>query len=91
MSPFEITRSVTMINAELVNRPGELGVVAPDARADLIAVEGNPLADISLLDGQGEHLIHIMRDRCSLSRCSRFRFSRSHRSGSIRTAPSGHR
>jgi hypothetical protein len=26
MSPFEITRSVTMINAELVNRPGELGV-----------------------------------------------------------------
>jgi imidazolonepropionase-like amidohydrolase len=32
------------------------------ARADLIAVDGNPLADISLLDGQGEHITHIMKD-----------------------------
>jgi imidazolonepropionase-like amidohydrolase len=62
MSPFEIIRSATIINAELVNRSGELGVVAPGARADLIAVDGDPLADISLLDGQGEHLTHIMKD-----------------------------
>jgi len=62
MSPFEIIRSATIVNAELVNRPGELGVVAPGARADLITVDGNPLADISLLDGQGEHLTHIMKD-----------------------------
>src|SRR2546429_19682 len=46
----------------LLNRPGELGVIAPGARADLIAVDGDPLADISLLDGQGEHLSHIMKD-----------------------------
>jgi len=45
-----------------VNCPGELGVVAPGARADLITVDGNPLADISFLDGQGEHLTHIMKD-----------------------------
>jgi imidazolonepropionase-like amidohydrolase len=51
-----------MINAELLNRPGELGVVAAGARADLIAVNGDPLADISLLDGQGEHLSVIMKD-----------------------------
>jgi len=62
MSPFEIIRSATIVNAELVNRSGELGVVAPGARADLITVDGNPLADISLLDGQGEHLTHIMKD-----------------------------
>jgi imidazolonepropionase-like amidohydrolase len=62
MSPFEIIRSATTVNAELVNRSGELGVVAPGARADLIAVDGDPLADISLLDGQGEHLTHIMKD-----------------------------
>jgi imidazolonepropionase-like amidohydrolase len=36
--------------------------VAPGARADLIAVKGNPLADISLLDGQGDHLTHIVKD-----------------------------
>ena len=62
MSPSEIIRSATIVNAELLNRSGELGVVAPGARADLITVDGNPLADISLLDGQGEHLTHIMKD-----------------------------
>jgi imidazolonepropionase-like amidohydrolase len=62
MSPFDIIRSATIVNAELLNREGELGVVAPGARADLIAVEGDPLADISLLDGQGEHITHIMKD-----------------------------
>jgi imidazolonepropionase-like amidohydrolase len=62
MAPFDIIRSATIVNAELLNRAGELGVVTPGARADLIAVDGNPLADISLLDGQGEHLTHIMKD-----------------------------
>src|SRR5437868_8150584 len=62
MKPFDIIRSATIVNAELVNRAGELGVVAPGARADLIAVDGDPLADIALLDGQGEHLSHIMKD-----------------------------
>jgi imidazolonepropionase-like amidohydrolase len=62
MSPFDIIRSATAVNADLLNRAGELGVVAPGARADLIVVDGNPLADISLLDGQGERLTHIMKD-----------------------------
>jgi imidazolonepropionase-like amidohydrolase len=62
MVPFEVIRSATVVNAELLNRSGELGVVAPGARADLIAVDGDPLADIALLDGQGEHLSVIMKD-----------------------------
>jgi imidazolonepropionase-like amidohydrolase len=62
MSPFDIIRSATIVNAELLNRAGEIGLVAPGVRADLITVDGNPLADISLLDGQGEHLCHILRD-----------------------------
>jgi imidazolonepropionase-like amidohydrolase len=62
MAPFDVIRSATLINAELLNRTGELGVVAPGARADLIAVDGDPLSDISLLDGQGEHITHIMKD-----------------------------
>jgi imidazolonepropionase-like amidohydrolase len=45
-----------------LNRAGEIGVVAPGARADLIALDGDPLADISVLDGQGERLSHIMKD-----------------------------
>lgn len=62
MPPFEVIRSATATNAELLNRAGELGVVAAGARADLIAVDGDPLADIALLDGQGEHLSVIMKD-----------------------------
>jgi imidazolonepropionase-like amidohydrolase len=62
MAPIEVIRSATCINAELLNRSGELGIIAAGARADLIAVDGDPLADISLLDGQGEHLSVIMKD-----------------------------
>ena len=62
MAPFEIIRSATIINAALLNREGELGVVAPGRRADLIALDGDPLADIALLDGDGGHLAMIMKD-----------------------------
>jgi imidazolonepropionase-like amidohydrolase len=62
MTPFAVIRSATIVNAELLNRVGEIGIVAPGARADLIAVDGDPLADISLLAGQGEHLTHIMKN-----------------------------
>ena len=62
MAPFDIIRSATIVNAELLNRSGKIGVVAPGARADLIVVDGDPLAAISLLDGQGEHLSHIMQN-----------------------------
>jgi len=62
MAPFDVIRSATIVNAELLNRSGELGVVAPGARADLTVVDGDPLRDLSLLDGQGEHLPIIMKD-----------------------------
>jgi imidazolonepropionase-like amidohydrolase len=62
MAPFDIIRSATTVNAELLNRAGELGVITPGACADLIAVDGNPLNDISLLDGQGDHITHIVKD-----------------------------
>jgi imidazolonepropionase-like amidohydrolase len=57
----EVLRSATTVNAELLGRPGELGVISPGAFADLLLVDGNPLADLSILDGQGEHLDLITR------------------------------
>ena len=50
-----------MVGAELLGLPGELGTVAPDAFADLLIVDGDPLRDLSLLQGQGEHLSLIMK------------------------------
>jgi imidazolonepropionase-like amidohydrolase len=62
MTPFDIIRSATIVNAALLHREGELGVVAPGACADLIALDGDPLADIAVLDGEGEHLAMIIKD-----------------------------
>jgi imidazolonepropionase-like amidohydrolase len=59
--PIEVIRAATTIAAEVLRRPGKLGVVAPDAWADLIVVDGNPLQDIHLLEGQGRHLSLIMK------------------------------
>ena len=59
--PFEIIRSATLINAELLNRSGELGVIAPGAPADLLVVNGNPLNDLTLLQSQGKYLLLIMK------------------------------
>jgi imidazolonepropionase-like amidohydrolase len=56
LSPFEILQSATTTNAALLNRAGELGVLVPDALADMLVVDGNPLDDLTLLQDQGKHL-----------------------------------
>ena len=61
LSPAEILRSATSVNAALLNAEGELGVVAPEAQADLIVVDGDPLADLSLLQDQGARIPIIMK------------------------------
>jgi imidazolonepropionase-like amidohydrolase len=40
---------------------GKIGVLAPGACADLIVVDGNPLADLSVLGRQGERIPAIMK------------------------------
>ena len=49
MSPMEAIRSATVRPAEMLDMQGEIGVIAPGAYADIIAVKGNPLSDISEL------------------------------------------
>jgi imidazolonepropionase-like amidohydrolase len=61
MKPIDILRSATSVNARLLNRANELGVVKADALADLIVVDGDPLEDLSLLTHQGAHLPVIMK------------------------------
>ena len=62
LQPGEILLSATSINAEILNRQGELGVVAPDALADLVVVDGDPLTDLNLLGGQGEAILMVMKE-----------------------------
>ncbi len=61
LSPAEILRSATVVNAEILNRSGELGVISPGALADLLVVDGDPLENLSLLEEQGKHLAVIMK------------------------------
>jgi imidazolonepropionase-like amidohydrolase len=61
MPAAEILRSATAVNAELIGQQGVLGVIAPGAMADLVVVDGDPLQDLTLLQGQGAHLPVIMK------------------------------
>jgi imidazolonepropionase-like amidohydrolase len=59
--PIEILRSATLVNARLLQREGELGVITPGAYADLLLLDGDPLAHLSVLAGQGERIPFIAR------------------------------
>lgn len=61
LSPLEIIQSATIVNAELLQMTGRLGVVAPGAYADLIVVDGDPLKDLALLQDQGRAIPAIMK------------------------------
>ncbi len=50
MAPMDAIKSATSRAAELLDKKGELGVIAPGAYADVIAVNGDPLANIEALN-----------------------------------------
>lgn len=50
MTPMQAIQSATSRAAELLGKRGELGVVGPGALADLVAVSGNPLDDVKVLE-----------------------------------------
>jgi imidazolonepropionase-like amidohydrolase len=59
--PRAVLKSATTVNAEILGQSGRLGTIAPGALADLIAVDGNPLENLGLLQEQGRHLDLIMK------------------------------
>ena len=61
LPPVDILRSATLVNARILGREGELGVVAPGALADLLVVDGDPLADLSLLERPAESLLAVAK------------------------------
>jgi imidazolonepropionase-like amidohydrolase len=49
MAPMEIIKSATSRAADMLDMTGQIGVVAPGAYADIVAVNGDPLRDINVL------------------------------------------
>jgi imidazolonepropionase-like amidohydrolase len=60
-SAAETLVAATRLGGELMGHPGELGVVKAGALADLLLVDGDPLADIAILQDRGA-LRMIMKD-----------------------------
>lgn len=61
-SNADVIRSATSNAALAFKRDGEFGVVKGGARADLIAVAGNPLEDLGVLQSPDENLKLIMKE-----------------------------
>ena len=61
LSPIEIIRSATTVGAQLLRMEGKLGTLRAGAFADMILVDGDPLKDLELFQGQGARLSMIMK------------------------------
>ncbi len=57
MTPMQAIQAATSRAADLLGQRGALGTIAPGAYADVIAVEGDPLADIGAL----QHVSFVMK------------------------------
>jgi imidazolonepropionase-like amidohydrolase len=53
MSPLAAIRAATVVNAELLRMEGRIGTLRAGAWADIIAVSGDPLADVRVLERVG--------------------------------------
>jgi imidazolonepropionase-like amidohydrolase len=50
---MQAIRSATSMPAVMLDMEGQIGVVAPGAFADIIAVQGDPLRDVNVLKNVG--------------------------------------
>jgi imidazolonepropionase-like amidohydrolase len=60
-TPSETLVAATRLGGEIMGRPDELGQIKPGYLADLLLVDGDPLADIKRLQDQ-DALLAIMKD-----------------------------
>jgi imidazolonepropionase-like amidohydrolase len=58
MTPMQAIKSATTVAAELLDMKGKIGEISPGAFADIVAVDGDPLKDIGLL----ERVSFVMKD-----------------------------
>jgi imidazolonepropionase-like amidohydrolase len=58
MQPMDAIKSATSRAAEMLDMQGQIGVIAPGAYADIVAVNGDPLGDIKIL----QNVQFVMKD-----------------------------
>jgi imidazolonepropionase-like amidohydrolase len=57
MTPIDALRAATINGAELTGRSGDIGTLEPGKFADIVAVEGDPLTDITVM----EKVVFVMK------------------------------
>ncbi|HWC84655.1 MAG TPA: amidohydrolase family protein [Pseudonocardiaceae bacterium] len=60
-TPAQALRAATQLGGQVMNLADELGLIRPGYLADLVLVDGDPLADISIMADQNR-LVTIMKD-----------------------------
>ena len=58
MTPMQAIQSATSRASELLDMKGRIGVIAPGAYADVIALSGDPLSNVKILENVG----FVMKD-----------------------------
>ena len=57
MTPMQAIQAATVVSADMLGWSKDVGALSPGHYADMIAVAGDPLADVSVL----EHVAHVMK------------------------------
>jgi imidazolonepropionase-like amidohydrolase len=57
MTPMQAIQAATVVSAEMLGWSKDVGALSPGHYADMIAVSGDPLDDVSVL----EHVAHVMK------------------------------
>jgi imidazolonepropionase-like amidohydrolase len=58
MSPMDAIKSATSRAADMLDMQGQIGIIAPGAYADIVAVSDDPLHDIKVL----QNVQFVMKD-----------------------------
>ena len=59
--PIDVLRSATSVNAEILQKPDELGCIKPGAYADLLLLDRDPFKELSLFREPMRHMPIVMK------------------------------
>lgn len=59
---IDAIRAATTTAAELLGRPGDIGIIAPGADADMLVLTADPVQDIAVLADMADHLEFVIQD-----------------------------
>jgi imidazolonepropionase-like amidohydrolase len=71
--PLEVIQAATRNGAELLGMADQIGALTPGREADIVLVEGNPIANFKLLYGTGHW--YLDRDRGEVGRKGGVRYT----------------